>query len=565
MDYLQAHKDKKIELNDLNKRRDEDNEIVTSYAYKMKWPGKTTEVESVINVTMNRLKVFKAYVEAALHKADEKSFVESEDEKVNKDEIKNFIDTAFDSANYRLQVRGEFLLEPYFDDQACMRGELASLQLFQEMPAKEGNEAYIDTNITQWDTRFITYERSSDGLAWGAYETTKTKGMIEGEPWFEKATIKETGKEAVVLDMWVPEEHIIYIAEKEVFKEPNPYKFVPICVQKVPIGSMLADKDALKYQCESIFFLVRDLIEEYYRCVSVLQTLNFLAIKAATQEYTPDKGADAAWEPGDLRPGTNVGVESLGAISLIPFGKAERSMILALQEINKAINDGTLARITLGDLPGELSAVALIQIEQGQGQVYMPRLGARGLLKEQIAPMIIRQCLILGSTIEMGIPGHKRTWKMSDLDGEYKIGYTYTNKSPETDYARVSMAKSYVNVIDEESILRDVLKRDDPEGDMRKLNRQRLRVLVPNLQIYDGLLALAEAHEDGDEGAATEIAITEAQLGISAEQMLAGNLPQAGQQPQQRESGLPLLTEQGKSSPQKTADLQRTPTEEEGE
>jgi len=365
--------------------------------------------------------------------------------------------------------------------------------------------------------------------------------------------------------MWTPEENIIYIAEKEVFKEPNPFGYVPVCVQKVPIGSMLADKDSLKYQCESIFFLVRDLMDEYYRCVSVLQTLNFLAIKQATQEYAPE--SREATEPSKLRPGSNVATEAPGAISLIPYGKAERSMLLALQEINRAINDGTLARIALGDLPGEMSAVALVQVEQGQGQVYMPRLGAGGLEKEQIAPMFISQCQGLGqSTVEMGIPGHKRSWKLKDLDGEYRIGYTYTNKSPETDFARVSMAKTYVNVIDEESILRDVLKRDDPEGDLRKLNRQRLRGLVPNLRIYDGILALAQAHEDGDESAATEMDIVEAQLGVSAEQILSGNLPQPEKEPTAEPTRMPLITNTGsRTSAQEAADLIRTPTEEEGE
>jgi len=237
-------------------------------------------------------------------------------------------------------------------------------------------------------------------------------------------------------------------------------------------------------------------------------------------------------------------------------------MILALQEINKAINDGTLARITLGDLPGELSAVALIQVEQGQGQVYMPRLGTRGLEKEQIAPMIIKQCEEF-TNVEMGTPGHKRTWKMSDLQGEYKIGYKYTSKSPETDFARVSMAKSYVNVIDELSILRDVLKRDDPEGDLRNLNRQRLRALVPPLQIADGFIALAQAHEDGDESAAAEIDIVEAYLRVTAEQMLAGNIPPSMAEPTAQPTEMPLLA--NKSSAAGAADLIRTPEEEEGE
>ena len=244
-------------------------------------------------------------------------------------------------------------------------------------------------------------------------------------------------------------------------------------------------------------------------------------------------------------------------------------MVLALQEINRAMDDGTLARIMLGDLPGEMSAVALVQVEQGQGQVYMPRLGTRGLEKEQISRMAIRQLEVLGiSSFEVGVPGHKRQFKLSDLIGEYEISFKYTNKNPETDFARLSMATQYKasGLMDDLTILEDVMKRDDPEGDLRKVHRQNARLMSPTLQMYDTLMAMSKDYEDGDESAAVEIEILEAELGVNIDQILAGNLPQAQPQKEQPAAQPGPLPTGAKSSAKQASDLIATPGEtEEGE
>ncbi len=556
-DWLQLHKDKKAERKELNHRRDIDEGLVTSFRYVMQ-DARLRPIKDIVNVTMNRLKVFRAYVEASLNKADEMVVVESDDEALDTAIIEDVIKASFMSANHRLIKRGEFKLEPYFDQQATMRGEAASLVLFQMQDKKEGR--VLDTNITPLDTRFFNYETSEDGLAWHSYETTKTRGMIAAEAW-AKDMKPITGKDAQVIDLWAPDEHIVYVNNEKVFGEKNPFGYPPGNVQKVPIGSMLAGEHELQYQCESIFFLVRELINEYNRCVSIMQTHNLKVIKPPMKQKKRDGG-----EPSDYDDvaamGANTAMLPDEDIAPIDFGDAKRSMVFALQEINKALDDGTLSRITLGDLPGELSAVALIQIEQGQGQVFMPRLGTRGLLKEQISRMLIQQIIFTGeSAIEIGTPGHKKSYKVSDLEGEYDIVFRYANKSPETDFARLSIAERYKNadMLDELTILTDIMKRDDPEGDLMNLQRQRLRRISPNLTMYDGLMALADAVEAGDEGAKDEIDIIEAELGVRLDQMLSGNLIPS--EPELK-AEMPLLTEGVRSSAQKAADLQRTPIDE---
>ncbi|KKM21138.1 hypothetical protein LCGC14_1638440 [marine sediment metagenome] len=134
-DWLKLHEEKKTERNELNARRDVDDRLVTSFKYIMQ-DVKDTRIKDIVNVTMNRLRVFKAYVEASLNKADEKVVAESDDEKIDTAEIEELIKASFLSANYRLIRRGEWRLEPYFDQQACMRGEAADLVLFQMQPER---------------------------------------------------------------------------------------------------------------------------------------------------------------------------------------------------------------------------------------------------------------------------------------------------------------------------------------------------------------------------------------------------------------------------------------------
>lgn len=567
-DWLKVHKDKQKERQALHQRQQTDAELVTSHLYRMKQRG-SVDVSDVINVTMNRLKVFKAYVVASLNKADEKVYVESEDEKIKikTDKIEDFIRAGFAAANHKRRIQGEFDLEPYMDEQSCMRGELANKILFQ-MKTNEEGEQYLDAEITPWDSKSVECEKGSDGLSFASFETEKKGVDIEGEEWagIESSNLPllKEDKDYKCVEIWTPEENIIYLDDKKVFEQENWFGFVPVCVQPVPIGTLLSDKDSIEYTRESIFFLVREMIEQYNMCMTILQTHNFKQIKPAVQRPLPDELPINA-DPGNYEditaPGSITGVKG-GFIQPIDIGEVRRAMILALQEINKALDDGTMSRIMLGDLPGEMSAVALVQVEQGQGQVYMPRLGARGLQKTQLAYMAIKQTQMLGeSAVELGAPGHKKAFKVSDLEGEYSIGFNYANKNPETDYARVSIAKSYENILDELTILDEVIKRDDPEGDLNKIRRQRLRAQVPELNLYDGLMALAELYEDGDESAADEILIVEKQLGVSLDSMAGrvGQAPQANRQP-----ALPIFAGD-KSSARKAAELKATPEPTEGE
>jgi len=555
-EYLKLHNEKKKERTALNVRREKDYKLVTSYEYVMR-DAADHKIKGMIHATTNRLKVFKSYVLASLAKADERIVVETEDEAFDTAEVEDFSKRFFQAANLKRFKRGQFAVEAFLDEQSCMTGELATRVVCQDIGG------VLDVDVTPWDAQYITPVMGAEGLSQIGYETVKSKDAIESEPWAQEIEYKASRDELTEVEIWTPEENLIYVGEEQVYWQKNIYGFVPVCVQGVPLGTMMVAQNGLEYQMESIFFLVRGLIDEYNRCLSILQTHNLLTIKPALTEV-----GEKAHEYDDLAdPGSVTPVDAPNAVQMVPYGEARRSMILALQEINNALDDGTLSRIMLGHIDvTEMSAVALVQVEQGQGQVYMPRLGSRGLEKKQITEMGIRQLQTLELTsFELGVPGHKKTFSLNKLEGEYEIDFRYTNKSPETDFARLSMATQYKasGLMDDLTILEDVMKRDDPEGDLRKVHRQNARGMSPTLQMYDTLMALSEMYEDGDESAAVEIDILEAELGVNIDQILSGNLPQAQQKEQPPTAQPGLLPTGEKSSPKKAADLKASPQEEE--
>ena len=564
-DPLQLHKEKKQELSDLHKRMDDDQALVTKVDYVMKdKAGKA--VDNVISMQGNRPQVFTAYVEAALNKADEKVYVESDDESLDTSVIEDAVRDIFASANMKRRKQGKWNLEPVLDQYNCRRGG-GGIRVMSQIIAGKDGKPYIDVDMSPWDRRYTTIIMGSDGMAQAGLEMIKKKDVIESERWAQKQSYTISGKSATTVEIWTPEANYIYVDDKKVFEQKNPWGFVPVVYQEVPIGSMLGDDDNARYEGESIYFMIRHLIPEFNRLVSILQTKNFEAVKPPIQVKT-DKDLDSDFYENATAPGSATEVEDINAIHPIHFEEIKRSALVLLQEINSAIDDGSLSRIMLGELPsGGLSAVALLQVEQGQGQVYMPRLGTRGLQKQGAAEMAIAQILASGQTaIELGVRGHKKSYKVVKLQGEYDIGFVYTNKNPETDYARLSIAKGYIGMLDELTILSDILKRDDPEGDLAKLKRQQLRQIVPPLQIYDGLISLSKLYEDGDESVAPEIAITEQYLNITIDQMKSGQLSQQGQvQEPSRETELPVLAGE-KSSAKKASELKLSlPEETEGE
>lgn len=560
MDYLKAVQDKKAELSSLHSRMDTDRELVELSKYKLKdVNGK--DVPNSISITLNDPAVFAANVESSLGSASEQVVVESEDKKLDTAYIEDFIRATLASANSRLVSQGRFPLNPFLDQQMCRRGRGATRCLFR----KDVKTGQVIPDLAPWDTRFVYSAMGVDGLDWVAYETTRSKDVIEAE----YPGVEVSGTEASVLDIWGKDINEVHVAEIKAFEQANPHGYPPVVMQLVPMGSMLADKDSLSHQGESIFFLIRDLVPELNRLVSIIQSLNMKALDSALLwkskegiEATPPKHKDLT------SPGSVTTADIGGGAEPVSYGEIKRSAYLLHSMIEQRIQRGSLSNVDLGTLDFQLSAVALIEIGEGRDQVFLPRLGARGLLKQQLAEMIIAQVINMGeSSVEIGTHGHKRVFDVRKLQGEYEISFKYFIKQPKVDAARWSIAAAAGNLCSAHTKRRDIVQMEDPEAEEDWLRYEEAEMISPAVKMRRTIKTLLKLAEKGDEDAEAEARLMADQLGVTVEQMLSGSAEQIPKptEAQEPQPTVPLLGGGGRaSSAQKSAQLQAEPRESEG-
>ena len=548
MDYKKAVEDKEREWTDLYTRMDEDKGLIYLDSYKMEDLNKR-KVPNVINVTLNDPAVFAANVESSLGSAVEQITVETEDKKIDTAYIEDFLKAAFSSANALLAKQDRGPLNPFFDQQMCRRGRGAARCTFRM------ENGVLIPEIVPTDTRYFVYEFKEDGLAWTGFRTTKPKVWVEEK--YKGVVV--AGKEAKMLDIWTPDHFEIYVSDRKVYEEEHDYGYVPFGVQTVPLGSMLQDSDALTHRGESIFFLIRDLIPEMNRLASILQTLNMETIKNAMQWKTRTGEGERMPTHEQLTAlGGMTAAEIGGGAEPIRIEDVRRAAQMLHSIIETRIQRGSLTSIDLGTLQFPLSAVALVELGEGRDQVFLPRLGSRGLLNQQIAEMIIEQVIPMGS-VELGTKGHKRTFDTSKLRGEYEITFKYFIKSPKIDIARYSIANAAdPELISQRTKRRDIIQMQDPDGEEAQLYWEqagRESILVRRRRIIESLIK---------QGNDVEAELMSAELGLTAKQMIAGQMPQMPQEKRPRpESLLPLMAQGGpRRSAKKAAELEATPREE---
>ena len=295
---------------------------------------------------------------------------------------------------------------------------------------------------------------------------------------------------------------------------------------------MLGD-DRIKYEGESIFFLIRDVIPELNRLASIMQTLNLTSVKGPMGWQSKEGALATPPKYEDVTGlGTITATEMGGGAKPIDYGDAKRAAMHAYAMLDKALQEGSLSSIDLGTLQFQLSAVALIEIGEGRDQVFLPRLQAKAMLNEQLAEMFTRQVIQIGGSVELGTHGHKRSFQVSKLEGEYETTFEYFVKSPKVDAGLYTLAAAAGNLIPDKAKRRDILQREDPDGDEKQLRWEEAERLSPAIKINRTIRTLVEMEED------FEAELLSAEMGVNLKRMLAGDVtqiprPEPEEQPKQ--------------------------------
>lgn len=510
----------RIQDSKLHARMDADKNLYYLAPYVMR-DSNNEAVTGIINLTLNIPATFAAHVHASLMGAEQQVKVSAKkiDEDVAK-EIEDFIEAAIESADTRLRLRGDPTIRPFATEQVNIRGRVAF-----RVTVRPSSNGRVIFDILPVDTRYFSYEMGDEGLLWAAYDTWRSPKMIKSEyPEFDLNQLsfnegaQGTGTASLlkVTDLWDMDTNKVYVGGKLIRTRPNRYKYVPFALEVVPMGSMLQDEDRISHRGESIFFLIRDIIEQANLMASVLQTLNVASVKAARTWHGPEGEQGEVPEGlGDV--GTTTAASETGGAKLVPQADVNQAGQLLQSILSRLLQQGSLADTDFGNTQFPLSAVALVKLGESSGQVFLPRLGTKGLLMQQMAYMIIEQTLALGiPSIELGQRGHERTFNTSALKGDYGITYLYTLKSPETDVALYSIAQVALQFFGIETVLSDVLKVKNP-AEIRRLKRlDDAELISPNIMRYRTALALIEEERE------VEAQILADEMGTSIEQLVTG-------------------------------------------
>ncbi|KKK64079.1 hypothetical protein LCGC14_2987830, partial [marine sediment metagenome] len=234
MDYNELTKKKEEEEGDLIKRMDEDKDLLYLKKYIMRdATQKGNAIPDIVNVTLNRPALFAANVESALGKTTEQIVVESEVRDFDTAYIEDFVRVGFAAANERLIKQAKPQLNPFLDEQFCIRGRGAMRVLFRM------EDGVLIPDIANWDTRYFRYEVGESGLDWASYKTKRSRAAIEAE---YGIVISNTKGE--VLDVWDTEHNEVWVEGFKILEQEHLYGFTPVVIRVVTLGSMLADEDS---------------------------------------------------------------------------------------------------------------------------------------------------------------------------------------------------------------------------------------------------------------------------------------------------------------------------------
>ena len=536
IDYKALAKKEFDRWQSLFERQDEDADFFNMVSATNKLlDANNNEIDNSVHVLLNDIATFTWEVETQLNAAVEQVSVTSESKRFDTAYVEGFIQAAFKEADKLLSIKGAFPFNPFTDQQTFRRGSVATLCNFH---FEEGE--FIPT-LTPWDTRYFVLENDRKGILWTAAKFYRSKSQIISEyPETEGLTDEKANTEVLYIvardtsQVWIGGTSV---NDGKLAKElPNKLGYVPVVYRKVPMGSMLYDQDTIQYQGESGIFLIRLLFKELERIASIIQSLNLKVVDQALQVTLPSENITPNSQPGKSvdEVGMPGGVNELpigSKYELMPMGQLQAMAQYLIQMIQERMQRGTSQRYR--SIANPPTATQIMMEAQEQGNVILPRLGTRGLLKQDLAEMLIKQTIAACAKAKVqSVKLGDQDWEVAKLKGAYDIEYKYHFNDPRMDAARQSLARDQKDsgLIPDRDIRITTLQREDWEEDERQLAIEKARRENPLASMDWEITKLLEAADEGDpyaEDAAMELAMVWIPAAKQAMQgLLTPNMPE---------------------------------------
>ena len=546
--YFDKVREKDEEFRELDNRMRLDSDLLHLKKYTMMDKSGKYAIPDVINATLNKPAVLAANVISSLGSVKQQLIVDTDNAKIDTTKIEEILQACMDMANARNRKLGFPNINQAADVGLCMRGGHARRITFRM------EDGILVPDVASWDRRYVRYETTGEtgreGVKWASLATMVLKGEIEAKYGIQVRTQAEK-----CLEIWDDEHQEIWVGNKQVKEIPHPYGYCPVVISTVALGygDTMMDEDRLKYEGESIFFLIRDIIPQLNMLLSILETLNFLSIKPP-YNYLTKEGRDSVPPEYDeaLAPGAVTAGDLGGGLLPVTLGDATRAAQMIYATLEKAVQEGGYTDIDVGNVSQPFSAVALVTIGESKDQVYLPRLAAKEWLNIDTAEMILNQLKQIGGVLDLGVKGHSKQYPTSLLDGEYSVDFKYFVKSPKIDVARIAMAQQARPFYPLNYIWKEVLQVPDLQGMEEDWYSEQAEMLDPNIRTHRTIMRLlSKAEEEDNEEASWEAMILAAGMGMRLAQMQMGGGTEGGtpslNAANSTASGTPLLGAGGQS------------------
>lgn len=482
MDYLEAINDKDNDIKQLKDRMDDDLELFNLTDHEMKKFDGKTAMPRMRNVTLPAPQSFGKRVLAVLHKSTRQTVVKGDDLSQEKEHnIEQFVDIGFEVADDLLANKQMLPLKAFQNSIAALRGGTASRNLVYQ---NQKGEVVFD--ILPWDLRDVTWESGKDGLIWAAYKRKLSGTQIEQE-----FGLKKSGRDIEVTDVWDRQGNYVFVGKKEVAPRVGDnghgLDYVPVVIQPVSLVPMLTLRNSnvetpLKYYFESIFSGSRKLYSKLNDLATLFQSMAVEAYHPAMQKETEELDADIDVPgAGDVIP-----VTPNQLYREMPKREMYQVQLHAWNVLISELQRATLPFIEFGELAFELSAVAIAKLGEGRELVFAPIIICHTRGYKATARMMIDQFIKGNFETKIGLPGRKINYSPDKLKGDYDIRFDFHSISPEENIANyaVGQAAKALNILPNDVILEEILKRSNPADDKKKMADQKLEEMDPKFYFY---------------------------------------------------------------------------------
>ena len=465
--------------------------------------GKTA-LSDVINVTENRSASYMSRIIAGLMTAKWQTVIEGSISKRDSFKIEQFVDA-------NLQQADEYLVNEY--GMAGLDGWLANHVCHTSLIGVEWLASIDDDGeykihclpVDMLWTPFV-HNKWAAPITWRdkedlleeleKYEKVAKDSKGESYYYLKPDNLGDTDNE--VRDYWNTEVNELWIAEKLVFRQPNPFKSLPFVFVWPPSGFMFRDKGYLKNESPGLLYLNQNLFDQLSRQLSIDATLGSESINPRYERPVKLPGTASMPVP---RRGESQDVGEGEMHQLVPRPDLNNAGMATRDEVRNLIEEANpISPKSYNTPPSAIEVTTEVELLD---ELQNPRVIALQMFKSQLARKMIQQYIALGGAAEIGGEGLKSNFTVGDLKDpkKYKVNYRLMKQNKRLAIVNEARALAMWGKAPMKYILRDILSVEDPDGWEREMELEKAKAANPAIALADMAVKFAEEAENTEDEA----------------------------------------------------------------